>query len=72
VKKAHAAAELTKVELRHHRHDANDQLKKEAKAAPLSIDDEKRAHDEIQKMTDKFVADVDSILKTKESEILAR
>lgn len=71
-KKAHTAAEQTKVEIRHHRHDANEKVKKEAKASTISADDEKRSLDEIQKMTDKAVADVDAILKAKETEILAR
>ena len=72
VKKAHGLAELTRVELRHHRHDGNEKVKKEAKASTISADDEKRTLDEIQKLTDKSVADVDAILKMKEGEILAR
>ena len=72
VKKAHALAEQTKVELRHHRHEANDAIKKDAKASAISADDEKRGLDEIQKLTDKAVADVDHVLKTKEAEVLAR
>ena len=71
-KKAHTASEQTKVEIRHHRHDANEKVKKEAKASTISLDDEKRSLDEIQKLTDKAVADVDAILKAKETEILAR
>jgi ribosome recycling factor len=72
VKKAHAFAEHTKVELRHHRHEANDAIKKQSKAAAVSADDEKRALDDIQKLTDKSVAEADQILKTKEAEVLAR
>lgn len=72
VKKAHAFAEQTKVELRHHRHDANEKVKKEGKASTISQDEEKRALDEIQKLTDKSVADVDAVIKAKEAEILAR
>jgi ribosome recycling factor len=72
VKKAHGVAEHARVEVRHHRHDANDRLKKEAKASTISQDDEKRSLDEIQKLTDKTMAEIDSVLKTKESEILAR
>ena len=72
VKKAHGLAELAKVEIRHHRHEANEKVKKEAKASTISADDEKRALDEIQKLTDKSVAEVDAILKAKEAEILAR
>src|SRR5512140_3883681 len=72
VKKAHALVEHTKVELRHHRHEANEKVKKEGKAATISADDEKRTLDEIQKMTDKAVADIDAIVKAKESEIIAK
>lgn len=72
IKKAHGFAEHSKVEIRHHRHEANDAIKKEAKASAISADDEKRALDEVQKMTDKAVADVDHVLKTKEAEVLAR
>jgi ribosome recycling factor len=72
IKKAHGFAEHAKVEIRHHRHEANDAIKKEAKASAVSADDEKRALDEIQKLTDRSVADVDNIVKTKETEVLAR
>lgn len=71
-KKAHGLAEQAKVELRHHRHEANDHIKKEAKASAVSQDDEKRSLDEVQKMTDRFTTEVESILKHKESEIMAR
>jgi ribosome recycling factor len=70
-KKANAFAEHAKVEIRHHRHGGNDAIKKEAKASSVSADDEKRALDEIQKLTDKSVAEVDSVLKVKEAEVLA-
>jgi ribosome recycling factor len=72
VKKAHALVEHTKVELRHHRHESNEKVKKEAKASAISADEEKKTLDEIQKLTDKSVGDVDAILKAKETEILAR
>ena len=44
------------MEIRHHRHEANDKVKKEGKAGTVSADDEKRSLDEIQKMTDRFAA----------------
>jgi ribosome recycling factor len=72
VKKAHTLAEQSKVEIRHHRHEANDKVKKEGKAATISADEEKRALDEIQKLTDRFVAEVDAVIKAKETDILAR
>ena len=72
VKKAHTLAEQTKVEVRHHRHEANDKVKKEGKGSTISADEEKRALDEIQKLTDRFVAEVDAVVKAKENDILAR
>jgi ribosome recycling factor len=72
VKKAHTLAEQAKVEIRHHRHEANDKVKKEGKAGTVSADDEKRGLDDIQKMTDRFSAEVDAVVKAKEADILAR
>ena len=72
VKKAHGLAEQAKVEIRHHRHEANDKVKKEGKGGTISADEEKRALDEIQKMTDRFSAEVDAVVKAKEADILAR
>lgn len=72
VKKAHTLAEQSKVEIRHHRHEANDKVKKEGKASTISADEEKRALDEVQKLTDRYVAEVDAVVKAKEADILAR
>ena len=72
VKKAHTLAEQSKVEIRHHRHEANDKIKKEGKASTISADEEKRGLDEIQKLTDRYVAAVDAVVKAKETDILAR
>jgi ribosome recycling factor len=72
VKKAHGFAEQARVEIRHHRHEANEKVRKEAKAVSVSADDEKRALDEIQKLTDKSIGEVETILKAKEADILAR
>ncbi|MBK9374619.1 MAG: ribosome recycling factor [Holophagales bacterium] len=72
VKKAHTLAEQAKVEIRHHRHEANDKVKKEGKASTISADEEKRGLDEIQKLTDRYVAEVDAVVKAKETDILAR
>ena len=72
VKKAHTLAEQSKVEIRHHRHEANDKVKKEGKAGTISADEEKRSLDEIQKVTDRHVAEVDAVVKAKEADILAR
>jgi ribosome recycling factor len=72
VKKAHTLAEQAKVEIRHHRHEANDAIKKEAKASSVSADEEKRSLDEVQKLTDRSVAEADNVVKAKEAEVLAR
>jgi ribosome recycling factor len=72
VKKAHTLAEQSKVEIRHHRHEANDKIKKEGKASTISADEEKRSLDDVQKLTDRYVAEVDAVVKAKETDILAR
>ncbi len=65
-----AEGEDTKVSVRNHRRDANDTLKKMVKDKTISEDDERRAQDEIQKLTDKHVAKIDEIIATKETEIM--
>jgi ribosome recycling factor len=58
------------VSLRNIRRDANDNVKKLLKDKAISEDDDRRAHDEIQKMTDAHIAKVDVLAKTKEKELL--
>ena len=53
------------------RRDANDTLKKMIKDKEISEDDERRAQDEIQKETDKAVAEVDRMLQVKEADLMA-
>jgi ribosome recycling factor len=64
-------AEDARVSIRNVRRDANDQLKGMAKDKKLSQDEERRAHDQIQKATDRFVAKVDELTKKKEQELLS-
>ena len=71
VKKAHAVAEEARTAVRQVRRDGNDKLKKMLKDHQISEDDEKRALDEIQKMTDKHIDEVGNILKHKEQDIMA-
>jgi ribosome recycling factor len=71
VKKAHAMAEESRTAIRQVRRDGNDKLKKLLKDHEISEDDEKRALDEIQKLTDKHIDDVTAILKQKEHDIMA-
>ncbi|WP_424191485.1 ribosome recycling factor [Ampullimonas aquatilis] len=63
--------ENAKVAIRNLRRDANEQLKKLLKDKAVSEDDERRAQDEVQKLTDKFIAEIDKLVVTKESEIMA-
>ncbi len=70
VKKLHAVAEDHRVAVRNIRRDANEAVKKLLKDKKITEDDEKRAHDEIQKLTDSFMQKIDQAAKTKEKEIL--
>jgi len=63
--------EAAKVALRNLRRDANATLKDLLKAKEISEDDDRRAQDDIQKLTDRFVAEVDKLLLQKEAELMA-
>lgn len=63
-------AEKCRVDLRNSRRIVNDEIKKMAKDKQISEDDHKKWNDEIQKITDKFMAQVESITETKEKETL--
>jgi ribosome recycling factor len=71
VKRAHHLAEESRTAIRQVRRDGNDRLKKMLKDHKISEDDEKRALDEIQKITDKNIDEVGTILKHKEADIMA-
>lgn len=62
--------EHAKVAIRNLRRDANESFKRLVKDKAISEDDERRASEEIQKLTDKFVAEVDQVLQVKEAEIM--
>jgi ribosome recycling factor len=62
--------ETAKVAVRNLRRDANEQLKKLVKDKEISEDDERRGSDDIQKLTDKFVSEIDKLVQTKEGEIM--
>jgi ribosome recycling factor len=70
VKVAKQYAEEGRVSIRNARREANDLLKKEKKAGDLTEDEEKRAHDRIQELTDEFIKEIDEVLSAKEKEIL--
>ena len=62
--------EETKVAVRNERRDANDSLKKLEKTGEITEDDLKKSIDEVQKMTDKSIKDIDLIIADKEKEIM--
>jgi ribosome recycling factor len=70
VKKVHQLGEEAKTAVRQVRREANDELKKLQKDTKLSEDEAHRATDEVQKKTDKYVADVDALCKNKEKELM--
>ncbi len=65
-----AEGEQCKVAIRNLRRDGNEALKKLVNDKEISEDDERRAQADIQKLTDKFVAEVDQVLQAKEAEIM--
>lgn len=70
VKVAHKYAEEAKIAVRHVRRDGLDLLKKLEKDSAISEDDGKRHADQVQKATDQFVAEVDTLVAAKEKEIM--
>jgi ribosome recycling factor len=70
VKLVKSEAEDAKIAIRNIRRDANESLKKLVKDKACSEDDERRSSEEIQKLTDKFVSDVDKLVAEKEKEVL--
>ena len=70
VKLVKSEAEDAKIAVRNIRRDANEGLKKMVKDKACSEDDERRASEEIQKLTDKFVIDIDKMVAEKEKEVL--
>lgn len=65
------AGEDTKVAVRNLRREANEQLKRLLKDKAVSEDDERRGQDEVQRLTDRVVAEVDRLVQSKEAEVLA-
>lgn len=70
VKQCKTYAEEARVAVRNARRDANTAIEKAVKNDNLPEDESKRAEAEIQKMTDRFVAEVDEVLKKKEAEVM--
>jgi ribosome recycling factor len=63
--------ENAKVAVRNQRRDANHALKELLKSKAVSEDEERRAQDEIQKLTDRHIADIDKMIAAKEAELIA-
>jgi ribosome recycling factor len=70
VKKLHGVAEHHRVSVRNIRRDGNESVKKLLKDKKITEDEDKRAHDEIQKLTDAYMLKIDQASKTKEKEIM--
>lgn len=64
-------AENSRVALRNIRRDANTELKTALKEKTVSEDDEKRSEEQIQKLTDQFVKEIDALLEEKEADLMA-
>ena len=69
-KKLHGVAEDHRVSIRNIRRDANDTIKKLAKDKKIAEDEDRRGHDETQKLTDSYMLKLDQLAKAKEKEIL--
>jgi ribosome recycling factor len=70
-KHVHAEGENAKVAVRNVRRDAMQQVKELLKEKKITEDEERRAEEDIQKLTDKSVKDVDGVVKSKEDELMA-
>jgi ribosome recycling factor len=70
VKKLHGVAEDHRVALRNIRRDSNEHIKKLSKDKKITEDDDRRGHDEMQKLTDSYIQKLDQAAKSKEKEIL--
>ncbi|HKW79611.1 MAG TPA: ribosome recycling factor [Casimicrobiaceae bacterium] len=71
IKVVHREAENARVAVRNIRRDAISHLKELLKAKSVAEDEERRAQDDVQKLTDRFIAEVDKLLHAKEADLLA-
>ena len=71
IKVVKSEGENSKVAIRNARRDANDALKKLIKDKEISEDDERRAQDDVQKVTDQYISEIDKIIESKEKDLLA-
>ena len=70
VKDVKKKGEATKVAVRNIRRDANDAIKKAVKATEISEDEQKQLEEKVQKVTDKYITEVDKMVEEKSKEIL--
>jgi ribosome recycling factor len=70
IRQARAEAETARVSVRNIRRDANSQIKDLLKEKEISEDEERRGQDTVQKLTDKYVAEVDALLEKKETDLM--
>ena len=70
VKQARNETEAARVSVRNARRDANSDIKEMLKEKMISEDEEKKALEEIQKVTDKYIAEVDAVLSVKEKDLM--
>ena len=71
IKVVKSEGEYARIAVRNIRRDANEQLKKLLKDKAVGEDDERRAQDDVQKLTDRFVAEIDKALQAKETDLMA-
>jgi ribosome recycling factor len=71
VRVVHKRMEDARVEIRNLRRDAADALKREERDGDVGADEAHRQHDQVQRLTDRFIADVDRLGGAKEEEVLA-
>jgi len=71
IKVVRGEAENARVAIRNIRRDANHHLKELLKEKKVSEDEERRGQDDIQKLTDRFIGEVDKVLQTKEADLMA-
>lgn len=64
-------AENVRIAMRNIRRDANAHLKELLKSKEISEDEERRGQDEIQKLTDRYIAEIEKVLQAKEAELMA-
>jgi ribosome recycling factor len=70
VRLLHKMAEEGRVSIRHARKEANDEIKRRQKDGEISEDDARREQDEVQKMTDRHIQQLDDLLRHKEAEVM--